>query len=117
MGNAVKHAEAARARAELAEAEAHQADAERSVQSYIHGAYLGIKLGKARLEYAMLRQEGWAADLEQKRATIQAGAGSESDYLSLMLEALGGLAEAYGTLAEYRSGLLSLEAVVGGYLN
>jgi len=117
MGNAVKHAEAARARAELAGAEARQADAERSVQSFISGAYLGIKLDKARLEYAMLRQEGWGADLEQQRATIQAGAGSESDYLSLMLEALGGLAEAYGTLAEYRSGLLSLEVVVGAYLN
>ncbi|PKL08748.1 MAG: hypothetical protein CVV51_07385 [Spirochaetae bacterium HGW-Spirochaetae-7] len=117
MGNAVKHAEAARAGAELAGAEARYDETERSVQAFIHGAYLGIRLGKARLEHAMLRQEGWAADLGQKRATIRAGAGSESEYLSLMLKALGGLAEAYGTLAEYRSGLLSLEAVVGGYLN
>jgi hypothetical protein len=30
-----------------------------------------------------------------------------------MIEALGGLAEAYGTLAGYRSSLLSLEAVAG----
>ncbi|MBU1079810.1 MAG: TolC family protein [Spirochaetes bacterium] len=113
FGNAVKSGEAAKARAQLAEAEAQKADAERSIRAYVRETFLGIELGKARLEYAALRQDGWAADLAQMRATIQAGAGSESEYLSLMIEALGGLAEAYGTLAEYRSSVLSLEAVAG----
>jgi len=47
------------------------------------------------------------------RAAIQAGGGSEAEYLTKMIEALGGLAEAYGTLAEYRASLVSLEAVTG----
>lgn len=113
FGNGVKVAEAAKAKAELAEAEARQADAEQSIRAYIRETYLGIELGKARLEYAALKQDGWAADLAQMRATIQAGAGSEAEYLSKMIEALGGLAEAYGTLAEYRGALVSLDAVAG----
>ncbi len=113
FGNPVKAGEAAKARAQLAESEAQKADAERSIRSYVRETYLGIDLGKAQLEYAALKQDGWAADLAQMRATIKAGAGSESDYLGLMIEALGGLAEAYGTLAEYRSSVLSIEGVVG----
>jgi outer membrane protein TolC len=113
FGNGVKVAEAAKAKADLAEVEARQADAEQSIRAYIRETYLGIDLGKARLEYAALKQDGWAVDLAQMRATIQAGAGSEAEYLSKMMEALGGLAEAYGTLAEYRGALVSLDAVVG----
>lgn len=113
FGSAVSSGEAAKARAQLNEAEAQRADAERSIKAFIRETFLGIELGRARLEYAALKQDGWAADLEQKRATIRVGAGSESEYLSLMIEALGGLAEAYGTLGEYRSSLLALEAVTG----
>jgi outer membrane protein TolC len=113
FGNPVKAGEAAKARAQVAESEAQKADAERSLRAYVRETYLGIELGKAQLEYAALKQDGWAADLAQMRATIRAGAGSESDYLGLMIEALGGLAEAYGTLAEYRGALLSIEAVAG----
>jgi outer membrane protein TolC len=113
LGDAVKAGEAARARAQLAQAEAQDAAALRSIRQYIHEAYLGIELAKAELEYAALKQDGWAADLAQERAAIQAGGGSESEYLGLMIEALGGLAEAYGTLAGYRSSVLSLDAVAG----
>jgi len=113
FGNPVKAGEAAKARAQLAESEAQKADAERSLRAFVRETYLGIELGKAQLEYAALKQDGWEADLAQMRATIRAGAGSESDYLGLMIEALGGLAEAYGTLAEYRGALLSIEAVAG----
>lgn len=113
FGSAVKAGEAAKARAQLSGALAQQADAERSVRAFVRETYLGIDLGRARLEYAALKQDGWAADLAQMRATIQAGAGSEAEYLSKMIEALGGLAEAYGTLAEYRGALVSLDAVAG----
>jgi len=113
LGNGVKIAQNVRARAELARAEAQYADAERSLRTYIHDTLLGIALGKAQLEYAALKQEGWSADLGQRREAIIAGAGSETEYLSLMIEALGGLAEAYGTLADYRSALLSLDLVSG----
>lgn len=113
LGNGVKIAQSARARAELARAEAQYADAERSLRAYIHDTLLGIALGKAQLEYAALKQEGWSADLEQRREELRAGAGSETEYLGLMIEALGGLAEAYGTLADYRSALLSLDLVSG----
>jgi outer membrane protein TolC len=113
LGDAVKAGEAARARAQLAQAEAQDAAASRAIRQYIHETYLGIELARAELEYAALKQDGWAADLAQARAAIQAGGGSESEYLGLMIEALGGLAEAYGTLAGYRSSVLSLEAVAG----
>jgi len=113
LGNGVKIAQNVRARAELAKAEAQYAEAERSLRTYIHDTMLGIALGKAQLEYAALKQDGWNADLEQRREVLRAGAGSETDYLGLMIEALGGLAEAYGTLADYRSALLSLDLVSG----
>jgi len=113
FGSAVKAGEAAKARAQLSEAEAQKADAERSVRAFVRETYLGLDLGKARLEYAALKQDGWASDLAQMRATIQAGGGSEAEYLTKMIEALGGLAEAYGTLAEYRGALVSLDAVTG----
>jgi outer membrane protein TolC len=113
FGSGVNVAEAAKAKADLAEVEARLTDAELSIRAYIRETFLGIDLGKARLEYAALQQDGWAADLAQMRATIQAGTGSEAEYLSRMIDALGGLAEAYGTLAEYRGALVSLDAVVG----
>lgn len=113
FGNPVKAGEAAKAKAQLLEAEAQEVDARRSIRSFLRETYLGLELGRARLEYAALKQEGWSADLSQMRAAISAGAGSEADYLTRMIEALGGLAEAYGVLAEYRSSLDSLDAVVG----
>ncbi|HOZ71269.1 MAG TPA: TolC family protein [Spirochaetales bacterium] len=113
FGNAVKEGEAAKARALLAEAAAQRADAERAIRSFVRDTWLGMELGRARLEYAALRQEGWAADLAQKRAALRAGGGSESEYLTGMIEALGSLAEAYGTLAEYRGALVSLDALAG----
>jgi outer membrane protein TolC len=113
LGNGVKIAQNVRATAELARAEAQYADAEQSLRGYIHHTMLGIALGKAQLEYAALKQEGWTADLAQRQEALRAGAGSETEYLGLMIEALGGLAEAYGTLAEYRGSLVSLEAVTG----
>lgn len=113
FSNPAKKGEAAKAGAELAEAESRKADAERSVGAYVRQSYLAVELGQAKLEYAALKQDGWEADLAQMSAAIGAGAGSESDYLSLMIEALGGLAEAYGTLAEYRSSLLSIEGAAG----
>ncbi len=113
FGNAVKEGEAAKARARLSEAEAQRADAERSIRAFVRDTWLGMELGRARLEYAALRQDGWAADLAQKRAALRAGGGSESEYLTAMIEALGSLAEAYGTLAEYRGALVSLDALAG----
>ncbi|GAB1431676.1 hypothetical protein MASR2M29_03010 [Spirochaetota bacterium] len=111
FGNAVKAGEAAKARAQLAEARAQRLDAERSIKSFIKESYLTAELGRAKLEYASLKQESYMAELEQARAIIDAGAGSESDYLGKMMEALGSLAEAYATLIEYRSVLLGTEAV------
>lgn len=113
FGSGVKRGEAAKAKAKASEAEAQSADASRAVRAFIRETFLGMDLQRARLEYAALKQDGWAADLAQKRAAMDAGAGSEPEYLSLMMEALGGVAEAYGTLAEYRGALLSVEAAAG----
>jgi len=105
--------DAARARAELDEATERRVEARGSVRDFVRETYLALDLARFRLEYALLKQESWAADLEQKRALIRVGAGVESEYLALMLEALGGIAEAYGTLAEYRASVLAIEGAVG----
>jgi outer membrane protein len=113
LGDAVKAGALEKARAELDEALARREDARRRIRSFVRESYLGINLAQARLEYALLKQESFLASLAQKERVLSLGAGSESDYLSLLMEALGGLAEAYGGLAEYRGALLSLEAAAG----
>jgi outer membrane protein TolC len=113
LGDAVKAGALEKARAELDEALARREDAQRRIRSFVRESYLGINLAQARLEYALLKQESFLASLAQKERVLSLGAGSESDYLSLLMEALGGLAEAYGGLAEYRGALLSLEAAAG----
>lgn len=113
FGNAVKAGEAAKARAELAEAVAQKADAERSIKAFIKESFLGTELGKAKLEHAVLKQYNYIAELKQGKTIIEAGAGSEPEYLTKMIEALANLAEAYATLIDYRSSLLSMEAIIG----
>jgi outer membrane protein TolC len=113
LGDAVKAGALEKARAELDEALAQREDARRRIRSFVRESYLGINLARARLEYALLKQESFLASLAQKERVLSLGAGSESDYLNLLMEALGGLAEAYGGLAEYRGALLSLKAAAG----
>ncbi len=113
LGDAVKSGALEKARAELDEALARREDAQRRLRSFVRESYLGINLAQARLEYALLKQESFLASLAQKERVLSLGAGSESDYLSLLMEALGSLAEAYGGLAEYRGALLALKAAAG----
>ena len=113
LGDAVKAGALSRAEAELEQARAQREEAERRIRSLVRQTYLGIDLARTRIEYALLKQESWTANLDQQDTILGLGAGSESDYLSLLMEALGGLAEAYGILAEYRGALLTLEAIAG----
>ncbi|HAE21777.1 MAG TPA: hypothetical protein DCG47_05570 [Spirochaetaceae bacterium] len=113
LGDAVKAGALEKAKAELDEALARREDAERRIRSFVRESYLGINLAQARIEYALLKQESFLASLAQKERVLSLGAGSESEYLSLLMEALGALAEAYGGLAEYRGALLSLKAAAG----
>ncbi|TFG81432.1 MAG: TolC family protein [Spirochaetales bacterium] len=113
LGDAVKAGALARAKAELDQAMAQRDDAERRIRSFIRESYLAIDLAKTRIEYALLKQESWLASLAQQETTLSLGGGSETEYLTLLIETLGGLADAYGTLANYRSTLLSLEAAAG----
>lgn len=113
LGDAVKAGALARAKAELEQARAQREDAERRIRSLVRQTSLGMDLARARIEYALLKQESWMANLDRQDTMLGLGAGSESDYLSLLMEALGGLAEAYGFLAEYRGAALTLEAIAG----
>ncbi|MBP7263455.1 MAG: TolC family protein [Spirochaetia bacterium] len=113
IGSAVKAGDAARATAEAEKAAMQSADGLRALRAYARETFLTLELSKARIEYAILKQEGWAADLDKRLVELRVGAGSETEYLSAMIEALANLAEAYGTLGEYRQGLLTLEALAG----
>ncbi|HOX91344.1 MAG TPA: TolC family protein, partial [Spirochaetales bacterium] len=111
--NKALYADVAKAEAEEAKAAALANEARRAVSAFIRESYLSLDLHKARIEYAALKQSSWASELAQSRALLDAGSGSESDYLKAMMQALGGLAEAYGSLAEYHSVLLGLEGALG----
>lgn len=113
LGNAVKAGEAAKAAAEIEEALAKQEEGARSVRGFVRETYLAADLDRAKIEYAALRLDAAAADLAQRQVVLRAGAGSESEYLTAMSEALGVLAEAWGTMTEYRSAILALEAAAG----
>jgi hypothetical protein len=104
---------AAKARSELEQARLQLQEGERSIRAFIQESYQTLELQRIKLEYANARQQVWAAELAQKRAILNAGGGTEGEYLAMVLEALGGIAETYGTLAEYRSTLLGLELVLG----
>lgn len=111
--NKALYADVAKSEAETAKAGEQVEEARLAVNAFIRESYLGLELARVRLEYAALKQSSWASDLAQARALLDAGSGSESDYLKTMMQALGGLAEAYGTLAEYQGLLLGLEAALG----
>lgn len=113
FGDPVKAGEAVRAQAELAQARAQLEDGQRQLRSYIRQSYLSLQLLRSRLEYSVLQQEYWAASLIQEQTRLDLGAGSETEYLGLLMEALGGLAEGYGILAEYRAVILGLQGAAG----
>lgn len=105
--------QAAKAHAEALAAEGRLEEARGRIKSFIKTSYLGAALSRAKIEYALLRQEAWAAELEQKRTLMRLGAGQEGDYLAALIEALAGVAEAYGVMGEYRGALLGIEGAAG----
>jgi outer membrane protein TolC len=113
FGDPVKAGEAVRAQAELDQARAQLEEGQRQLKAYIRESYLNLDLLRSRLEYSLLQQEYWAASLVQEQTRLNLGAGSETEYLSLLMEALGGLAEGYGILAEYRAVILGLQGAAG----
>ncbi|MFH2115300.1 MAG: TolC family protein, partial [Spirochaetota bacterium] len=113
FGDPVKAGAAVRAQAELNQARAQLEEGQHQLRSYIHESYLSLELLRSRLEYSVLQHEYWAASLARQLTILDLGAGSETEYLSLLMEALGGLAEGYGILAEYRAVLLGLQGAAG----
>jgi outer membrane protein TolC len=113
FGDPVKAGEAVRAQAELDQARAQLEEGQRQLKAFIRESYLNLDLLQSRLEYSLLQQEFWAASLAQQETILRLGGGSETDYLSLLMEALGGLAEGYGILAEYRAVILGLQGAAG----
>jgi outer membrane protein TolC len=113
FGDPVKAGAAVRAKAELDQARAQLTEGQNQLRAYIRESYLNLDLLRSRLEYSLLQQEYWAASLVQEQTRLDLGAGSETEYLSLLMEALGGLAEGYGILAEYRAVILGLQGAAG----
>ena len=113
FGDPVKAGAAVRAKAELDQARAQLEDGQRQLRAYIRESYLSLQLLQSRLEHSVLQQEFWAASLAQQETILSLGGGSETEYLSLLMEALGGLAEGYGILAEYRAVILGLQGAAG----
>jgi outer membrane protein TolC len=113
FGDPVKAGAAVRAKAELDQARAQLEEGQNQLRAYIRESYLNLDLLRSRLEYSLLQQEYWAASLVQEQTRLDLGAGSETEYLSLLMEALGGLAEGYGILAEYRAVILGLQGAAG----
>jgi outer membrane protein TolC len=113
FGDPVKAGAALRAKAELDQARAQVEEGQRQLRAYIRESYLSLQLLQSRLEHSLLQQEFWAASLTQQETILRLGAGSETEYLGLLMEALGGLAEGYGILAEYRAVILGLQGAGG----
>jgi outer membrane protein TolC len=113
FGDPVKAGAAVRAQAELDQARAQLEDGQRQLRAYIRQSYLSLALLRSRLEHSVLQQEFRAASLRQEQTRLDLGAGSETEYLGILLEALGGLAEGYGILAEYRAVILGLQGAAG----
>lgn len=113
FGDPVKAGAAVRARAELDQARAQLDEGQRQLKAYIRQSYLSLDLLRSRLEHSLLQQEFWTASLDRQQTILDLGAGSETEYLGLLMEALGGLAEGYGILAEYRAVILGLQGAAG----
>jgi outer membrane protein TolC len=113
FGDPVKAGAALRAKAELDQARAQLEEGQRQLRAYIRESYLSLQLLQSRLEHSVLQHEFWAASLAQQETILRLGGGSETEYLSLLMEALGGLAEGYGILAEYRAVILGLQGAAG----
>jgi outer membrane protein TolC len=113
FGDPVKAGAAVRAKAELDQARAQLEEGQRQLRAYIRESYLSLQLLQSRLEHSLLQQEFRAASLAQQETILRLGGGSETEYLGLLMEALGGLAEGYGILAEYRAVILGLQGAGG----
>ena len=113
FGDAVKTASAVRAKAELNQARAQVEEGQRQLKAYIHESYLSLELLRSRLEYSILQQDFWIASLAQQQTILNLGGGSETEYLSELMKALGGIAEGYGILAEYRAVIVGLQGAAG----
>ena len=113
FGDPVKAGAAVRAKAELNQARSQLDDCQRQLRAYIRQSYLSLALLRSRLEYSLLQQEYWTANLARQQTILDLGAGSETEYLGILMEALGGLAEGYGILAEYRAVILGLQGAAG----
>lgn len=110
FGNPVKAREALKARSQTEDAQARLTQGERNLASFIREQYLTLDLQKSRLEYAQLQLSAESEELERQKQLLVSGSGSESEYLSKLLESLSTLSDAYSQLATYRSTLLTLEA-------
>ncbi|MBN1241833.1 MAG: TolC family protein [Spirochaetales bacterium] len=102
----------AKADAELAEAAARAEEARLGVDGFIRTGNLELELARSRLEYDALKLSGHRETVRNLGAELMAGAGLETSWLRSLLDMLSTVGEGWQRLAEYRSALWKLEALL-----
>ncbi|HQG39579.1 MAG TPA: TolC family protein [Spirochaetales bacterium] len=115
FGSPGKKAEAEKARAELEEGRVKLEEGKANLILTLDQTMSALNMLVTRIEYAMLKQELYVAQLASKKVTISMGSGSEADFLNEMLKALSALSEAYSHYIDYRTQLLTIDILEGGY--
>jgi len=105
-------AASARAAAELDMAQAQAGHAHAELDAFVQASIQALALARARLEYDSLRLQSQSESLKSLRQELLAGAGTESEYLRGLLEALSTVTDGWTRLLEHRTALWSLEALL-----
>jgi outer membrane protein TolC len=105
-------AKLAKTEAELVEAAALAEQARQGVDGVVRSGLLELELARARLEHDALKLSGHRETVRRQGAELLAGAGVETAWLRSLLDTLATVADGWTRLAEYRSSLWKLEALL-----
>ena len=113
FGNPGKKAEAEKALAELEEGRVKLEEGKTNIIMILEQTLNTLSMLKTRIEYAMLKQELYSAQLASKNITLTMGSGLEADFLNDLLKALSALGDAYSHYIDYRTQLLTIDLLAG----
>lgn len=117
FGNPGKKAEADKALAELEEGRAKLEEGKTNLAILVEQTISTLNMLKTHIEFALLKQELFIAQLSSKKIGVSMGLGSEADFLNELLKALTALAEAYSHYIDYRTQLLTIDLLAGSAEN
>lgn len=113
FGNPGKKAEAEKALAELEEGRVKLEEGKANIVVILEQTISSLDMLKTRIEYAMLKQELYSAQLASKKITVSMGSGSEAEFLNEILKALSALGESYSHYIDYRTQILTVDLLAG----